>query len=285
MRFRLSGRGNGAAQSGHQPISAMPVTKPAAKASVILTVDDNTLEVENKMTRNAVLLSLTLIAFVAGTAPAGPMLKLSERQFDWGRTCQNATVSHRFWIESTGDDTLVITKVVPGCGCTRAPLLDSILAPGEKTPLDIFFSTKSYRGKVSKSPYLETNIGDEKIYLKILSELSPQPDTLRPIFCNPHKVDVSQFRPNPPRRIAGFWIHNAGDRDYKITLIDHAAEAFEVKLPELVAAGDSVEVKLRVTDESLEQEFDHSITFSIDDDSATRYTVPVRRELRYMKDE
>lgn len=224
------------------------------------------------------LTSLLMLLLISSTV-AGPMFKLSETEFDWGRTCQHATVSHRFWIESIGDDTLVITKIVPGCGCTKAPLRDSILAPGQKTPLDIFFSTKSYSGKVKKVTYFETNANDLKTRLRIRAELLPKPDSARPIYISPIKVDISQFRPKP-RTKSKFFIINADTVDYALTLIDHADHIFDLDWPDSVKAGDSVKVAITLHEDSLDFEFDHSVTFQISDEMYTRYSVPIRRMIR-----
>jgi len=45
---------------------------------------------------------------------SAPRLTLPENVFDFGFSPQNATVSHKFWLISSGEDTLKILKVVPG---------------------------------------------------------------------------------------------------------------------------------------------------------------------------
>ncbi len=59
-----------------------------------------------------VLLLLLLVA-VNGVM-AAPRLLIKESSFDFGYAPQNSKVSHKFWLYSTGDDTLKILKVVPG---------------------------------------------------------------------------------------------------------------------------------------------------------------------------
>ncbi|MCD6378929.1 DUF1573 domain-containing protein [bacterium] len=222
------------------------------------------------------------VALLGITVQAGPMIELPEDTFDWGKVCQRATISHSFWIKSVGDDTLRILKVVPGCGCTKAPLMDSVLAPGDSTRLDILFSTKSYRGLVTKRPYLETNISDEKIYLKIKSHLITNPEKDLPLLLQPQKLHVAQVT-EKPRRIAKFLIENRGNRDYKITPIDWAKDFFDVNLPEIIKAGETVEGSIKVHEDKTMEEFNHSLTFSIDDKDQTRYTIPVERMVRIKK--
>ena len=50
----------------------------------------------------------------AASALSAPKLTLPETAFDFGYVPQNATVSHVFWLYSTGDDTLKILSVKTG---------------------------------------------------------------------------------------------------------------------------------------------------------------------------
>jgi len=60
-----------------------------------------------------VLLGLCLI-LLASAAFGGPNLTINEPDFDFGFVPQHAKISHVFWLYSTGDSTLKITKIVPG---------------------------------------------------------------------------------------------------------------------------------------------------------------------------
>lgn len=232
----------------------------------------------NKILTTAIF-SLLLI-MTGGQVSAGPRISLSEASFNFGKTAQHTNVSHTFWIKSTGDEELVITKVIPGCGCTKAPLTDSTLAPGDSAALEIIFSTKSYRGYVSKKPYVETNISDERVYLRIDAELIPKPDSqFYPIRIEPYKVDVSQFS-EKPRRKAKFSITNISDTDLELKLIDDNNKKFKVDLPGKIKAGETAEGMIDVYEEYVDDEFDQSITFELNDANRSRYSLPVRRIIR-----
>ena len=220
-----------------------------------------------------------MVLLVALPVLAGPAVEIPEPLFDFGRVCQKAQVAHIFWIKSVGDDTLRITRIESGCGCTKAPIGDSMIAPGDSTALEIFFSTKSYRNKVSKRPYLETNAGEGKVYVKISAMLVPEPDTVMPISLSPYNLDVSQFTTKPRRR-ARFLIENKSDQDYELTLIDWSRRHFDVKLPEQVKAGETANGMVIVHEDMIEAEFEQSLTFAINDSVDTRYTLPVRRMYR-----
>ncbi len=224
-------------------------------------------------------LSIVLVVVAGSTVIAGPKVVVPETEFDFGKVVQNATVSHTFWIKSVGDDTLRITRIVPGCGCTKAPVTDSVLAPGDSTRLEIVFSTKSFRGLVAKQPFFETNAGTERYYLKIIADLSVDAEQMRPLVVSPAVVDVSQFT-EAPRRRAKFQITNHDDKDYDLRLVDHAFNNFDIELPKRIKAGETVDATVLVKEALVGEAFEQSITFELNDADSTRYTVPIKRVVR-----
>lgn len=66
--------------------------------------------------RNKILaLGLCVVMLLlAASVIAGPEITIPESEFDFGFVPQNAKVSHYFWLHSTGDSLLQITKVLPG---------------------------------------------------------------------------------------------------------------------------------------------------------------------------
>ncbi len=223
---------------------------------------------------------ICLVLFVCAPASqAGPAVEIPDAVFNFGKVCQKAKVAHIFWVKSVGDDTLRVTRVHPGCGCTQAPLRDSVIVPGDSTDLEIYFSTRSYRGVVSKRPYLETNIGEGKVYVKIKAELLPEPETAMPLSLSPYYLDVSQFT-QKPRRKAKFLIQNKSDQDYVLNLIDWSRKYFDVELPKEVKAGETAEGLVVVHKDAVKAEFEQSLTFEINDSTHTRYTLPVKRMYR-----
>lgn len=79
----------------------------------------------------------------------GRLLVVSDT-WDFGFVPQDAQVTHRYVLENEGDDTLFIEAVKPTCGCTSAPLTRDRLAPGEKVPVDVTFSSKKVSGLLTK---------------------------------------------------------------------------------------------------------------------------------------
>ena len=67
-----------------------------------------------KLTRIIASLAALAMLLMAGATQAAPRLTIPEVAFDFGYVPQHSTISHKFWLISSGDDTLQILKVVPG---------------------------------------------------------------------------------------------------------------------------------------------------------------------------
>lgn len=228
------------------------------------------------------LLYVIIILSASISLSAQPQIEIKESSFNFGKVAQRTAVSHTFWIKSVGTETLVIEQVIPGCGCTKAPLKDSVLAPGDSTSLEIIFSTKSFRGFVAKKPYLITNISEEKIYLRIDAELFPKPETIGPVSFEPYKLDVSQFT-EKPRSKAKFHLINKSDQDLEIKMIDDSNKPFDIKIPKSIKAGETIEGIITVHKDRLGDEFESSFTIQFNDDFQTRLSLPIKRMIRNAK--
>ena len=60
------------------------------------------------------VLMAVIIGGFSGIATAEPKLSLPDSIFDFGFVPQNSKISHKFWLHSTGTDSLKIIKVNPG---------------------------------------------------------------------------------------------------------------------------------------------------------------------------
>ncbi|MEW5700856.1 MAG: DUF1573 domain-containing protein [Candidatus Zixiibacteriota bacterium] len=94
---------------------------------------------------------------LSSDAIADPKIRLSEEMFDFGFLPEGPHVYHRYWLCNDGTDTLKVTDVQPGCGCTTVPLPKKTVSPGDSVPLDLAFNTRHQDGKVQKSVLLVSN--------------------------------------------------------------------------------------------------------------------------------
>lgn len=220
-----------------------------------------------------------LMLLFSQAAIASPRLELKESEFNFGFVPQNANISHVFWLRSTGDDSLRILNVVPGCGCTKAPLENSELAAGDSTRLEIIFSTRSYSNRVVKSPRIETNEGAPHKQVRIIAQVVVRADSTYPLVFHPYKLDISQFG-EKTRNEMKFQITNVSDQALDLSLIDRPEGLFDLELPGSIAAGQTAEGVLRLHDETVELSFEKSITIRVNDEELSRFTLPIKRTLR-----
>ena len=95
---------------------------------------------------------------------------------------------------------------------------------------------------------------------------------------SPYKLDLSQFGDKVRSEIE-FQINNVSDQPLVVSLIDKASHYFKVDLPNKIAAGESIKAKVTLIDKGLTDAFDKSLTFELDDQEKSRFTVPVKRTL------
>lgn len=92
-----------------------------------------------------------LISTVA--AFAGPKIEFDTKTFNCGVAVEGVTekIQGAFVIRNTGDSTLKLLTVKPGCGCTVVKF-DSIIEPGKSTKIETEVNIKGYHsGPLSKS--------------------------------------------------------------------------------------------------------------------------------------
>jgi hypothetical protein len=220
-----------------------------------------------------------VVALLAALAQAAPRLTITDGEFDFGFAPQNSQVTHVFWLHSTGDDSLKIVKVTPGCGCTQAPLQKENLAAGDSTQLEVVFSTGLYSNRVTKTPRIATNEGPPDKMVRITTDVVTNPDSTYPVVIHPYKLDLSQFGAKVRDEIK-FTIRNMSDQTLSPTLVYSPADFLEVTLPKRIAAGKTAEGIVRVRKEHLDKPFIKSFTLQMDDEKRSRFTVPVTRSQR-----
>ena len=55
---------------------------------------------------------------------------------------------------------------------------------------------------------------------------------------------------------------------------------FKIKIPNKIGAGEKAKCKLQLSDNTLDQSFEKSFTIQLDDTKQTRFTIPVKRQIR-----
>ncbi len=133
--------------------------------------------------------------------------------------------------------------------------------------------------KVTKKPKITTNEGPPGKGVTIMCNVVDRPDATYPVTIKPYKLDLTQFG-SKVRNMVTFRITNVSDKTLKPKVVAIPNQYFKVDLPESIEPGESGEARLKLVESALDEEFEKSFTFELDDATQSRFTVPVKRKLR-----
>ncbi len=224
------------------------------------------------------LLTLSLIALIVAATPAqaGPRMTLPESYFNFGYIPQYAHVAHTFWLKSTGDRELVVKEVVPGCGCTQAPLEKDHIAIGDSARLEIIFDSRRFRNRITKQPKIKTNGLEPSKIVQIIANVVPQGDTSRPLMFEPNMLNFFGDNKAVLQPIE-FKIHNLSDTGYEISMVATDDDYFKAEIPKTIGPGETKVGKVTLMKAVAPEAFFKSFTIQINDDWNHRFSIPVAR--------
>jgi len=110
------------------------------------------------MRKKAILFFLTI--FISGAfafSEGVPVLVFDKKTFNFGKIEQNTTVRHTFIFRNKGKSTLLIDRVMRGCGCTKINLSSKEIPAGEEGKLEVELNTEHCEGKISKQIFVYSN--------------------------------------------------------------------------------------------------------------------------------
>ncbi|TAL68083.1 MAG: DUF1573 domain-containing protein [Bacteroidetes bacterium] len=130
------------------------------------------------------ILSILLLSFIlSNSTNAQPKLEIvGGDTYNWNKVKpKESPLNAKIQLKNAGTDTLVISNVKPGCGCTTAPLDKSKLGPNEVGTLDVKLNISNRPGAVTKTISISSNdpkTPNSTLFLKaevqVDIEVSPQ---------------------------------------------------------------------------------------------------------------
>jgi len=109
--------------------------------------------------------------------------------------------------------------------------------------------------------------------------VTPRPDSLYPLIIDPYKLNLSQYTDKVIRE-KNFDIYNNADQPLELSLVATATEYFSVDLPERIDPGQTVTAQVVIHEDKAAENFSKSLTFEVNDEKRSRYTVPITRNVR-----
>lgn len=221
-------------------------------------------------------LAIMTVGLCAAPAFAELPIVISPGTHNYGKIPQHSVANKRFWIRSTSSKPEKISHVIPDCGCTSVVLPDSTIAPGDSVALDLIFHSRAFVGYIVKRPAVKLEGSNENAVIQFYAEVLTNPEAARPLVFDPVKVDVSQLG-EKTRRKGTFKMTNFTSNDLTINVVDSSDKSFDITIPSLIKAGQTVEGQVMVHKDMIQFEFEEAFTIELNDDGRTRYAIPVKR--------
>ena len=219
-------------------------------------------------------LALFLTLAFSATALAGPKLEFNENEFTFGQIPPKSIVSHTFWVYSTGDAPLIIDTVISGCGCTSIPLEKKVVPPGDSVALEMWFSSKGFRGRVAKKPTVKLS-GDTTTYqVKFYATVVHEPKDLFPLAALPPIFNFSQAT-EEEKYENKFVLQNRAKEDVAVRIVDQNEEILDITAPDTLRAGELWEGWVSLKPDKRGASFVTSVTFEVNGSPMHRLTIPV----------
>lgn len=231
--------------------------------------------------RGALILAVLLMIMLAVPAICSQQyggksrLEFSHDYWYFGYMPLEAIVQHSYWIRNTGFDTLKISKVTPGCGCTTAPLSKNAIPPGDSARLSIVFDSKNMFGKMVKEVELLSNDPDKpKAVIRFLAAVNREHPSVKT------RPPILRFAPTVAKKnqlLKTLEVVNNYDFDVQLSVVDYPGQLFKVSpTSQKIRAGSSarfeVEQTLIPTNES---DILNSLTLEFVGKETDRITVPL----------
>jgi hypothetical protein len=126
---------------------------------------------------------ILLLAFFGLALKAQPVMTLAEKEHDYGTFKEEAgPQTYDFQVTNTGNQPLVIQRIVTSCGCTTPDWTKEPIAPGGKGKITAVYDPRNAPGKFSKTLSVYTNSKPEMVTLVIKGEVTPREKTIEELY-------------------------------------------------------------------------------------------------------
>jgi len=195
--------------------------------------------------RHLIMTSL-LVLCGAIVAVAQPRLEVQD-SVDWGVVVPDAPLGETAKVyadvklKNVGTETLRISEVRPGCGCTSAPIEKDTLAPGEETKISVTLNLPLANGPIHKVITVQSN--DPKGPARILNLVA---DVQRPLQLSSSFIPFNQGKVG--EWISGFVTFTV-QGDHPITInarVDQSNAKVVTPMPYVVQPGSNAVVEVAV---------------------------------------
>ncbi|HEY9560976.1 MAG TPA: DUF1573 domain-containing protein [Anseongella sp.] len=106
-----------------------------------------------------------------------PEFKFEKEVYDFGSLTEGEVATHEFKFKNVGKEPLVITNVIPSCGCTTPKWSKEPIAPGKSGVITVSYDTKGRPTPFSKNVTIHSNAKTPTKVLYIKGEVKAKPQS------------------------------------------------------------------------------------------------------------
>ena len=227
------------------------------------------------------LISLILLfVFASLTALAQPKIEIEGGDtYNWGVVSQkDSPLKAKVKIFNAGTDTLHVTKVKPGCGCTTAPLDKNKIEPGGFATLDIKLNVSHYSGSISKSIRISSNDPNHSKKTMYIKANIFTPVTISPKYLRMYNLKLNE------ESASSINLKNNTDKDITIKKIVIKLDGLDLDIEEeaVIPANGNLKVNSKYTPEK-DGPFNGSLKFTTDCEELSTINISVRGSVKTKK--
>lgn len=214
----------------------------------------------------------------AQTSTSEARVKVTDEVFDFGFMPQRSFVSHVFWLKNPGGKLLEITKLVPNCGCTEAPLEKSKVAPGDSARVQIIFGSSVFHGALKKFTQIESNAGGRVPALTFTAQIVTDSEPTGSLRLTPRRIDIEtvSFQTSGEARELKIGMKNVSNASLQVALVDRPDRVVTVEnVASRLVPGEERSFILRFDPKAISPSLATSLTFQVEGADTTRLTLPI----------
>jgi len=221
------------------------------------------------------MLLITLLTTKTFSQDSGPQIATPDSVFVFGFLGTDAKIVHEFTIKNLGTDTLFIDTVATDCGCTTAPLLNDVIAPGDSTSLYVYFDPRRMINLIRKRANIFSN--DPNFPTKVVTILAICDKKMPYLSFTPEIVNLGRLTLEKLDKTYKCEIKNTSESPIKLKINDYINDYIEAELTDdLLDPGETtnLEIKLiRIPNDPKHYHFSVTLEASIDD-ASWNVTIP-----------
>lgn len=110
------------------------------------------------MKKKSIIFFFVILLAVTSVYSTGKSVIIFDKNtFNFGKIEKKTTVSHTFIFKNKGNATLIIDRVMRGCGCTVITLSSKEIPAGKEGKLEVELNTDYSEGKIEKKIFVYSN--------------------------------------------------------------------------------------------------------------------------------